>query len=296
MKPKLLCSTCSTELLWGDKFCSSCGLAIDWPVVSNLPVESSAISAGPRPELRGDTCPLCGAKNRPDSSFCESCGVKLESPAQPVRATQQEVSRKDRSSKPTRQRGVAKDEPAPMATWKMVAGLAVFLVVGVLGLEMLTAKRVPVEEHDHDQPSANSANMQVLPQIEALEKKISADPNDLQSILALANLLQDNRFYDRALVQYDSYLRMKPNDADALVDRGICYYDMGRYAEARSSMMQALKIDPKHALGHFNLGIVSLREGNMKESNEWFRKTIALAPDSPAGQQAKQFIEQHPAQ
>jgi cytochrome c-type biogenesis protein CcmH/NrfG len=303
MKPKLLCSKCSTELQWGDKFCHSCGLAIDWPDLSIRAGEGSAIplgkgeaNAGTLPGLLGDTCPLCGAKNRPDSSFCESCGVKLDSPAQPVRATQQEVSRKDRSSKPTRLSGSASDEPAPMATWKMVAGLAVFLIVGVLGLELLTAKRVPVEEHDHDHPPANSANMQVLPQIEALEKKISADPNDLQSILGLANLLQDNRFYDRAIVQYDSYLRKKPNDADALVDRGICYYDMGRYAEARSSMLQALKIDAKHVLGHFNLGIVSLREGNMKESNEWFRKTIALAPDSPAGQQAKQFREQHPAQ
>lgn len=297
MKPKFHCSKCSTEVQWGDKFCSSCGLAIDWPVTGSA--ETSPGSIAPASEVRADTanvggtlpdtCPLCGAKNRPDASFCESCGVKLGAGVLSPPAVSNKTTRKERSVQRSGQ------EASPMANWKMVAGIAVFLIVGVFGLELLTAKRVPVEEHDHDHPETNAANMQALPQIEALEKKVSADPNDTESMLELANLLQDNRFYDRALAQYNSYLEKKPNDPNALVDRGICYYDMGRYAEARASMMQALKVDAKHVLGHFNLGIVSLREGNMKEANEWFQKTIALAPESPAGQQAKQFIEQHPA-
>lgn len=294
MKPKIQCSSCAAELVWGDKFCSSCGLSIDWPAVPDQGVEASE-ATGTRPEFPAHTCPRCGAKNRLDSSFCESCGAKLEGVAQPIQTAKREGGKKDRSSGPARRGGSTEKEQAPMATWKMVAGFAGFLIVGVLGLELLTAKRVPVENHDHDQPQTNSANMQALPQIEALERKIGADPNDTQSILELANLLQDNKFYDRAIAQYNSYLRKKPNDADAMVDRGICYYDMGRYVEARSSMMQALKVDAKHVLGHFNLGIVSLREGKMKESNEWFRKTVALAPNSSAGQQAKQFIEQHPS-
>ncbi len=293
MKPKIQCSSCASELLWGDKFCSSCGLPIDWPAVPDR-VEEGLLS-GTRPEFREHTCPLCGAKNRLDSFFCESCGAKLEGAAQPTQAAKRGTGEKGRSSGSTRRGGSTEKEQAPMATWKMVAGFAGFLIVGVLGLELLTPKRVPVEDHDHDQPPTNSANMQALPQIGALEKKIAADPNDTHSILEFANLLQDNKFYDRALVQYNSYLEKKPKDADAMVDRGICYYDMGRYAEARSSMIQALKVDAKHVLGHFNLGIVSLREGKMEESNEWFRKTVALAPNSSAGQQAKQFIEQHPS-
>ena len=54
-----------------------------------------------------------------------------------------------------------------------------------------------------------------------------------------------------------------------------------------------MKHDPKHVAAHFNLGIVSLQAGKVKEANEWFKKTIALAPNTEMGQKAKQILEQH---
>ncbi len=180
----------------------------------------------------------------------------------------------------------------------MIAGFAGFLLVGVVVMELLTRKDPSrqVEVHDHkNNPTTDAANMQALPQIEELEKRIAANPDDVKLVLQLANLLQDAKFYDKAIQNYKTYLAKQPNDPDALVDLGICYYDMGQYDEATSYMKKALQVDPKHVLGHFNLGIVALRQGKMKEANEWFRKTIELAPESPAGRQAKQFIEQHPA-
>jgi tetratricopeptide (TPR) repeat protein len=191
-----------------------------------------------------------------------------------------------------------KAESTPDTSWKMIAGFAGFLIVGVVAMELLTRKEptAQVEAHDHDlDHPTDAANMQALPQIEELEKRIAADPKDVKLVLQLANLLQDAKFYDKAIQNYKTYLAQMPNDPDALVDLGICYYDIGQYAEATSYMMKALQVDPKHVLGHFNLGIVALRQGKMKEANEWFRKTIELAPESPAGRQAKQFIEQHPA-
>jgi Tfp pilus assembly protein PilF len=74
---------------------------------------------------------------------------------------------------------------------------------------------------------------------------------------------------------------------------GICYFETSNLEEARKEMEMALNHDPKHVAAHFNLGIVSLKGGKVKEANEWFKKTIALSPTSDMGQQAKQILEQH---
>ena len=58
-------------------------------------------------------------------------------------------------------------------------------------------------------------------------------------------------------------------------------------------MSEALHYNPKHQLAHFNLGIVALSENNLQESNEWFRKTIALGPGTEIGQRAVQILNQH---
>ena len=115
----------------------------------------------------------------------------------------------------------------------------------------------------------------------------------MQLMLELANLSHDGRFYDKAIAYYKRYLEKNPKDVDARVDLGICYYDTGKFDEARKQMETGLKYDPKHLQGHFNLGIVNLGAGRVKEANEWFNKTIALAPNSDVGRRAKQLLEQH---
>ena len=93
---------------------------------------------------------------------------------------------------------------------------------------------------------------------------------------------------------YKRYLEKNAKDANARVDLGICYFENGDTEEAQKQMLVALKYDPKHLQAHFNLGIVNLKARRMQEANDWFKKTIALAPpNSEIGQQARQFLEQH---
>ncbi len=175
-----------------------------------------------------------------------------------------------------------------------MAGLAVFLVGGVLFLQFLTGKKdLPQEaEHQHEAPAAN---MQALPQIEELEKKVAANPNDASLLLQLANTLHENRFYDKAIVYYSRYLEKNPKDADARVDLGICYNDSGNKDEAVRQIKEAIKHNPKHVLAYFNLGIVHLQAQEVSEANEWFQKTINIAPNSEAAERARRLIDQHSA-
>ena len=149
--------------------------------------------------------------------------------------------------------------------------------------------------------------MQAVQQIEEMERRLAANPNDQQLLLQLANLLHDSRFYDKAIQRYTEYLKLNPNDADARVDLGICYYETDRTNEAKREMLKALEKNPKHLLGHFNLGIVHLRiaqremamgnteQGNkaVEEANVWFSKTVALDPKGEVGQRAQWLLAQH---
>jgi tetratricopeptide (TPR) repeat protein len=191
-----------------------------------------------------------------------------------------------------------------------MAGLVAFLAVGVFILQLATTKKVegvPQQAPTEEQPASTAPKMEALPQIEELEKRLKANPNDDTQLLQLANVLHDNHFYDRAVQRYKEYLRKHPNEVDARVDLGICYYESDRTSEAKQEMMKALQSNPSHVLGNFNLGIVNLRiaqaemtSGNsekaneaIKEANEWFRKTMALDPNGSAGQRAQRLLSEH---
>ncbi len=184
----------------------------------------------------------------------------------------------------------------------MIAGAVVVVIGGAVVWEMTTSDRtgltVPQSQSAPQQPTGNqsqqlSPNMEALPEIEEMEQRLAANPNDHQLILTLANVLHDNRFLDKAIVYYKRYLEHHPDDADALVDVGICYNDLNQLDEAKQWMQKALVRTPNHLLAHFNLGIVSLRAGNVEEANEWFRKTVNLAPNSTIAQRARELLTPH---
>lgn len=290
MKPKYFCTECNSQIQWADKFCASCGQPVEWPVAgASVNAEAAKSEQGSHlqsgAEPRSLTCSMCGSVNPPDAYRCQECGASLGTSKGKKSEASQETPRPRHQKESPR-------ESAMMGSWKMLAGFVAFIAVGVLALEYFTGnKRLP--EPAMVTQSVPGANMQVLPQIEELEKRVAANPDDASLLLQLSHLFHDNRFYDKAIVSYGKYLELNPKNADARVDLGICYHDTGNFEEARRQMERALKDNPKHLLGHFNLGIVNLSAGNIEAANEWFRKTIALAPNSEVAQQAQHIMDQH---
>ena len=230
-------------------------------------------------------CSECRTELQWGEKFCSSCGRPVEWPS--GREAERQSTAKSKPEK-------SKSPSAPALSWKMMAGFAVFLVGGVIVLEMLTGTgTVPVKPAQQAQQMGTGANMEAVKHLNELEAQVSANPDDTGQRLHLANFAHDNRFYDKAIEHYHKYLEKKPNDPDALVDLGICYNDVGKFTEARSFMMKALEVSPKHLLAHFNLGIVNLKAGDIEQSNDWFKKTAALSPDSEIGKRAQALLEQH---
>jgi Flp pilus assembly protein TadD len=111
----------------------------------------------------------------------------------------------------------------------------------------------------------------------------------------------------RAIDVYTLYLAQRPDDPNARVDMGICYFELGRQDSAHGAQYVAAAVremrrvadaDPDHQPAAFNLGVVHLFIGATEESSAWFRKAVAIAPDTPLGKRAASLLEQHtfPAQ
>jgi cytochrome c-type biogenesis protein CcmH/NrfG len=232
-------------------------------------------------------CSECRNEIRWGEKFCGSCGRPVEWPSGKTEASEQKRSVKEEKQK-------TRSASPPAVSWKMMVGFAVFLVGGVIVLELLTGtKTVPVQPAQMSQPAG--ANMEAMNHLRELEQQVSANPSDTKLRLHLANFAHDNRFYDKAIEQYRKYLESEPRDPDALVDLGICYNDVGNLDEAKIWMKKALENSPKHVLAHFNLGIVHLKAGEVEQANEWFRKTVQLDPNSEVGKRAQSLLEQHGA-
>ncbi len=140
--------------------------------------------------------------------------------------------------------------------------------------------------HDHSNP-------QIETQITEMERQLALDPKNATLKLQFANLLHDARMFPRAIEAYKSYLQSVPDNHDARVDMGICYYETGDAAQAVREIESVIKASPRHQMAMFNLGVIQLSLQNMSESNKWLKRCIEIDPQSTAGQRARQILEQH---
>jgi tetratricopeptide (TPR) repeat protein len=182
---------------------------------------------------------------------------------------------------------------------KSILGAVVISALAVIGYEFFIDKgpRAGLPQQVLAQPVTLKGEMaQKQAESQTLEKEVASHPNDMALTLQLANSLHDGLLYEKAIPYYKIFLAKNPSDANARVDLGICYKELGEFSEAKKEMKEALKYDPLHLHANFNLGIVCLSEGDFREANEWFKKTVALDPTSDVGKRAQQLLTQHNSQ
>lgn len=307
MKPKVYCPYCEAELRLGDKFCGNCGKKIEWTESDQKSQDDRrvAVDSEDRAEI---PCSTCGTINKRNADHCRSCGSELH-PATSERPEAPSVSPRVQKKEQRPTKGDSKPGTL-LGLWKPAVAVVVIVIGAVVIDQYVSKENIPTQVTQQQtsvpqQPAG--ANMAVLPQIEDMERQVKANPSDVGQTLQLANFLSDNRFYDKALTYYQAYLQKKPKDTNARVDMGICYKEVGQYDQAMREMKKALEYEPAHLFATFNLGIVALDEGKMymdrgemdrangliKESSEWFQKTVALAPTSEVGKRAQQLLSQH---
>ena len=247
--------------------------------------------AGLKPKI---VCTQCGSVLKRTDVLCPSCGVTVD--WSNIVNTAESVSHKDTLKRNIQENSLQRKNISAAWSSKSIFSVIAVIAVALITYAVLVEKRPGV---DMAQPQANqtmTAPVQFPAEIQELESRTAANPNDMNLTLHLANLLHDGHFYEKAIPHYRTYLIKNPKDADARVDLGICYKELGNFSEAKNQMKTALQVVPNHLNAHFNLGIVYLSEGNIQESNIWFKRTVALDPVSEVGKRAQQLLTQHNSQ
>lgn len=299
------CSECNFEFDGKFKFCPECGNRLGYE--ENIE-ENSDINNETEEHLELIICDNCGAENTTGSLNCVSCGFPIKEDKTTIKkevkpAFEKHSSPEIKPVKKVKQNSNKKkkqEQVSDSQTSNELSSKQIGIIVGVvltLALIVLIGSGVfdtkPGVTFTQTDMGSGQVNLQNLDRINQLEATVKANPENHNGLIELANLLFDSGLFERAIIYYRQYLEVHPENADARIDLGVCYYEIRDYETAIKEMESALKYQADHQIGHFNLGIVNLAAGNREKSREWFEKTIVIDPASSFGKRAKELIESH---
>ncbi|MEE8705056.1 MAG: tetratricopeptide repeat protein [Olsenella sp.] len=153
------------------------------------------------------------------------------------------------------------------------------------------------------QPTASK----YAPTVSSLESKLSSDPNNLATLLNLAqdymswgytslssSTTDEETTYSTGLLQkaveyYDRYLALNDSSA-AKVDRALCEFYAGSTEAAQADLEQVTVDDPGYGPAWANLGMLYEYAGDTDKATEAYQKAVDADPDDEYG--AKSFANQ----
>ncbi|MEE9431056.1 MAG: CDC27 family protein [Melioribacteraceae bacterium] len=177
-------------------------------------------------------------------------------------------------------------------------GLGIFLLIssGVFNSAPIVARSInknsnaPSGSNQSFDEIHSGANLTQLNKIKKIEEDVKNNPNNFESLLSLAHQLNDNGFYEKAIVNYEKYLKKFSKNTNVIVDYGVCYFELKKYDKSISILKSALQIEPKHQIAHFNLGIVNFSNNDMQAAKNWLEKTVEIDAHSEVGHKAKELL------
>jgi tetratricopeptide (TPR) repeat protein len=276
MNKKKVCQSCGFTSYKDDQFCPECGKKLFYSAENelqqtNLTANSLLI------------CKNCGFGNESGFNYCGKCGSPL---SEDKVKTTSSISLKRKS-----------DKYIPLTT-KLAYGIPGFFAVLVIIIMLLgksnsfPSDTAAAMNNGGEVSKPMQAGMNMM-RISELNKNLDKNPSDKNSLLELANIYHDANNPAQAISYYRKYLSMDEKNVDARIDMAICYFLAGDSQSAIQEINNALKFSPNHQKAYYNLGIITLNSGNIKESMEYFQRCFDLDPKSEAGIQAQELLNKH---
>lgn len=286
------CAECGFKIEGEFKFCPNCGSQIN-----SGRILADKMTANAEEII---VCKNCGEENPVQNSECFSCGVPLKgnkskkANTEKYRDKRNDQKKTDKKNNSVNKKLVNEEKVLDNKKILMISSAIVLIFIFALMISGVFDSEVETSiAQVNEQSTSSGVSLANLDEISDLESKVNANPDDMESTLHLAHLLQDSGLLEKSIANYKKYLVKYPENADARVDMAICYYNLGDNTTAITEMETALKYQPKHQIAHLNLGIVNLTARNIEASKEWFRKTADLDPNSEAGKRAQELLSSH---
>lgn len=121
-----------------------------------------------------------------------------------------------------------------------------------------------------------------MPEIEALRRKVEANPKDAEAVVALANANFDIQNWARAAELYQQYERLRPGNPDVITDLGVCFRALGQFDRALAEFRRAQGLSAEHWQSRFNEVIVLAFDlADFTAAEQALQRLQTLRPDSP---------------
>jgi Flp pilus assembly protein TadD len=102
-------------------------------------------------------------------------------------------------------------------------------------------------------------------------------PRDPEVLLVLARTLDAAGYFRDAVLAYDDYLALRPNDEAARLDRALDYAEAGRPDEAIAELKRHITRFPKRADGYYRLALVT-EQRDLAAALSLLNQALALEP------------------
>lgn len=114
----------------------------------------------------------------------------------------------------------------------------------------------------------------------ALTKKVEADPKDITSLQAIADLHFAANDWSSARAAAQRVLDVDPKNEMGLVTYGAAAYNDGDAAAAETAWQTGVELYPRNPELHYDLGFLYMVSGRMDQMRTSWAKVVELAPGS----------------
>jgi len=124
------------------------------------------------------------------------------------------------------------------------------------------------------------------------KKALAIDPTQALAANNLAyRMLMNGGNIDVALSLAQTARRKSPDSPSSADTLAWAYYSKGTYGFARDLLEESVKAAPNNAVTQYHLGMVYAKLGDKTNAVIHLKKTISLAPDTPAAKDAKTALQ-----
>jgi len=234
-------------------------------------------------------CPSCGASIPAGSESCANCNFPLaedRSARPPKPATPAAEATPPKAPAPERPVRVErplphrprKRAPNPLENqstqlWLWIGGLSVVLLLGVALQSTLFKKP---EQAPQTQVAGSSAAQKE--EYDRLVGMLTQDSTNVDARNRIADILFDTANWNEAMIQYKSVVRQDSSRVPAIVDLGVCYFNLGDQVTAERLFQLALSKDPTQPIAWFNMGIVAEQKNDPEGAMRYYHKAIENNP------------------
>ena len=178
----------------------------------------------------------------------------------------------------------------------LVIGPAVVFSLAIMSWIIWSERSVSVGESNLSEPVSSVQSVSPTPTIDPdrvsqLQLEIETDPEDITSLLALANVYFEAHSFEEAIPWYEQVLALSSGDVESSTNLGVSYFYAGLPGRAVDQFQRSLEFAPDHLQTLLSLGIVrAFGLDDLDGAREAWERVIEVAPDSSQASAAREAL------